>query len=75
MQIGDENVHRVRALMDEVFGEENFVSRIYLSQNTRRLTDYLPGVADYILWYAKATEQSQISKTLLSQKSRQRGIF
>ena len=25
VQIGDENVHRVRALMDEVFGEENFV--------------------------------------------------
>ena len=28
VQIGDENVHRVRALMDEVFGEENFVSQI-----------------------------------------------
>ena len=28
VQIGDENVHRVRALMDEVFGEENFVSLI-----------------------------------------------
>ena len=25
VQIGDENVHRVRAVMDEVFGEENFV--------------------------------------------------
>jgi adenine-specific DNA-methyltransferase len=28
VQIGDENVHRVRALMDEVFGEENFISQI-----------------------------------------------
>ena len=28
VQIGDENVHRVRALMDEVFGEENFVSML-----------------------------------------------
>ena len=28
VQIGDENVHRVRAVMDEVFGDENFVSLI-----------------------------------------------
>ena len=28
VQIGDQNVHRVRALMDEVFGEENFVAQI-----------------------------------------------
>ena len=27
VQIGDENVHRVRAMMDEVFGDENFVPR------------------------------------------------
>ncbi len=34
VQIGDENVHRVRALMDEVFGEENFVSQIYFAKTT-----------------------------------------
>ncbi len=28
VQIGDENVHRVRALMDEVFGDDNFVALI-----------------------------------------------
>ena len=28
VQIGDENVHLVRSLMDEVFGAENFVSLI-----------------------------------------------
>ena len=32
VQIGDENVHRVRALMDEVFGEENFVSQIMVKK-------------------------------------------
>ncbi len=41
VQIGDENVHRVRALMDEVFGERNFVSMIYFqtaaNQNTARI--------------------------------------
>ena len=33
MQIGDENVHRVRALLDEVFGEENFVATIVLAKS------------------------------------------
>ena len=33
VQIGDENVHRVRALMDEIFGENNFISSNYCSQN------------------------------------------
>ena len=34
VQIGDENVHRVRALMDEVFGEDNFVSLISFRTTT-----------------------------------------
>jgi adenine-specific DNA-methyltransferase len=37
VQIGDENVHRVRALMDEVFGEENFVSNIIVQKTDSRL--------------------------------------
>ena len=36
VQIGDENVHRVRALMDEVFGEDNFVAQITIQDNDRR---------------------------------------
>ena len=35
VQIGDENVHRVRAVMDEVFGEENFVSQITVAKDWR----------------------------------------
>ena len=34
VQIGDENVHRIRALMDEVFGEGNFVSQISFAKTT-----------------------------------------
>ena len=34
VQIGDENVHRVRALLDEVFGEDNFVSQIAFRNTT-----------------------------------------
>lgn len=53
VQIGDENVHRVRALMDEVFGEENFVSLITYTKTAGTTGDRLPGTADYIVWYGK----------------------
>ena len=54
VQIGDENVHLVRSLMDEVFGSENFVSQITTQKTTAQTSEYLPGASDYILWYAKA---------------------
>ena len=53
MQIGDENVHRVRALMDEVFGEENFVSTIAYAKTTGFSGDTLSNVADYLIWFSK----------------------
>ena len=53
VQIGDENVHRVRALMDEVFGEDNFISQISFAKTSGYATNFLTGVCDYILWYAK----------------------
>ena len=53
VQIGDENVHRVRALMDEVFGDTNFVESIsYRTKNMTLGGRYLEGVCDTILWYA-----------------------
>jgi adenine-specific DNA-methyltransferase len=58
MQIGDENVHLVRCLLDEVFGRENFVSQITFlktsgqSSPTAR-TNVLASVSDYLIWYAK----------------------
>ena len=53
VQIGDENVHRVRALMDGVFGEENFVSEIVISKTTSATSLYMAGTCDYILWSAR----------------------
>lgn len=41
VQIGDENVHRVRALMDEVFGDENFVSEIAIKKTTSATSQLL----------------------------------
>jgi len=53
VQIGDENVHRVRCLMDEVFGEGNFVSQIAFRTTTGRVNNYLAAASNYILWFAK----------------------
>ena len=59
VQIGDENVHRVRTVMDEVFGADNFCSSITTLKTTGAgspaiATDVIPSVADYVLWYAKS---------------------
>jgi adenine-specific DNA-methyltransferase len=53
VQIGDENVHRVRALMDEVFGEDNFVVEIALSKATGLTSQLLASTFDFILWYSR----------------------
>ena len=52
VQIGDENVHRVRVLMDEVLGEKNFVSSISFAKTTGFSARHLSNVSDHILWYA-----------------------
>jgi adenine-specific DNA-methyltransferase len=58
VQIGDENVHRIRALMDEVFGDENFVSSVAFLKTSGAGspaigTNTLAGIYDDLLWYAK----------------------
>ena len=53
VQIGDENVHLVRCLMDEIFGSENFVSQISFVTTSSQTSDYIPSVCDYLLWYGK----------------------
>jgi adenine-specific DNA-methyltransferase len=53
VQIGDENVHLVRCLLDEVYGSENFVSLITYSKTGGATAELLPNTSDFILWYAK----------------------
>ncbi|MEJ8570771.1 site-specific DNA-methyltransferase [Microbaculum marinum] len=62
VQIGDENVHRVRALMDEVFGEENLCAVIVFRKTTGANSpvarvNSVASVCDYVLWYCKRYEQ------------------
>jgi len=53
VQIGDENVHRVRAVMDEVFGDENFVSEIIVDKTSAQTTDFISSTCDFVLLFAK----------------------
>ena len=53
VQIGDENVHRVGLVMDEIFGAENRMATICYPTNSGSSSNTLPQVADYLLWYCK----------------------
>ena len=52
VQIGDENIHRVRMLMDEIFGDDNFVSLINFRKTLPLGSSGLANIGDYIIWYA-----------------------
>ena len=54
VQIGDENVHRVRALMDEVFGEDNFVSLVQVQKTGSQAGNLLANTVDFLVWFAKS---------------------
>ncbi len=71
VQIGDENLHLVRSLMDEVFGSENFVVQI-VTQKTSGAgspsgsTSTLSSVADHVVWYAKNLNSVKYRELLLA---------
>ncbi len=54
VQIGDANVHRVRCVLDETFGEDNFVSQLSFKKTGYQAALNLPNNFDFILWYAKS---------------------
>jgi adenine-specific DNA-methyltransferase len=56
VQIGDENVHRVRAILDEVFGEDNFLALINFKTADPLGQKGLPKAYSYIAWYARNAE-------------------
>ena len=68
VQIGDENVHLVRSLLDEVFGSENLVSQIVTRKTTAMAATLLGGTVDYVLWYARDRSQAKY-RTLYTARS------
>jgi adenine-specific DNA-methyltransferase len=71
VQIGDENVHRVRAVMDEVFGEKNCVTEILVKKKGSQKSSLLDPVNDFILWYSKSPRSEKHIKfhTLFEERS------
>ncbi len=61
VQIGDENVHRVRAVMDEVFGEDNLISLIPFAKTSGATSSQLAATCDYLVWYAR-NKMASVSK-------------
>lgn len=53
VQIGDENVHRVRAVMDEVFGDDNCIAQISIKKTSGATSEFMPGTTDFVIFYAK----------------------
>src|SRR5687767_3112629 len=53
VQIGDENVHRVRALLDEVFGPANHVTEVAFKKTAGQSSQVMSGTLDYLLLFAK----------------------
>jgi len=66
IQIGDENVHRVRAVTDEVFGDRNFVGQITVTKSAGTSTETMASVSDYLLWYARDVEHCKQRPLFLS---------
>ena len=63
VQIGDENVHLVRSLMDEVFGSGNFIATIaYKSKKMPLGETFIFTSYDYILWYAADRQRTKFRR-------------
>ena len=72
VQIGDENVHRVRAVMDEVFGAENFVAQIAFTKTTGGLDSRatLPTLLTTFFGMREDSEQREISGRCIDEDQR-----
>jgi len=74
VQIGDENVHRVRAVLDEVFGEDNCAAQITIEKTSSQTQDYLSPVTDYVLWFAKSKTAMKFRAPWLPKQRSQSGF-
>jgi adenine-specific DNA-methyltransferase len=52
-QIGEENNHLIRSILDEIFGSENHITTFVFNKTAGSTAEYVPGVYDVIIWYAK----------------------
>jgi adenine-specific DNA-methyltransferase len=65
VQIGEENIHHVREIMEEIFGASNFVSLISYRKTSAQTAIDLPSVSDYLLWFAKDKKRMRYNQLFL----------
>ncbi len=75
VQIGDENVHRVRAVLDEVFGDQNCVCQIAFRTAMTKPTSGLNNVFDYVLWYARDKDLYKYNELFLPREEIENGVL
>lgn len=65
VQIGDDNVHLVHGVLDEVFGAENSIRQIVFRTTASRGGDYLDSISNYLLWFAKDRTKLKYNQLML----------
>lgn len=73
VQISDDNLHHVREVMDEVFGEKNFCSVIAFNKTSGFSPKLLSNVADYLIWYAKDIDSIRYRQMFLQKELGEEG--
>ena len=73
VQISDQNIHRVRCLLDELFTPENFVSLISYKTTQAAGSKTLDTSCDYLLWYVKDTEKAKCRQIFKELKRGEKG--
>lgn len=73
VQIGDENVHLVRSLMDEVFGAENFACQIAFATTGGQSSALLGNVFDFLLWYTRDKSKTKYRQPYAEKELREGG--
>jgi adenine-specific DNA-methyltransferase len=74
VQIGDENVHRVRALMDEVLGEDNFCGLIAFATTSSQTSELIAVPHDFLVWFAKSKPRSNIEERSCEKSRLNKGL-
>jgi adenine-specific DNA-methyltransferase len=62
VQISDDNIHLMRAVLDEVYGADNFCGQVVFSKTTGLTSRLLASTFDYLLWYARKIEKTKCKK-------------
>lgn len=68
VQIGDENLHLVRSLMDEVFGSDNFCGQFAFRTKIPLRTTLVPAIYDHVIWYARTKSSVKFRRLFKTRK-------